>query len=126
MATSLDESEIYRRRIRPPIPLPSDNEESDEDNGREWSDLNLPWNNNDFEGSFGPNILPRHANHIEDVVGLFIGNDLFELINTETNRYYNQNSTKRKPNKKSGKFFHVTAVELKKWFGLIILMGIIK
>ena len=34
-ATSSDESEIYRRRIRRTLPLPSDTEESDEDNSRE-------------------------------------------------------------------------------------------
>ncbi|XP_048514356.1 piggyBac transposable element-derived protein 4-like [Athalia rosae] len=125
-ATSSDESEICRRKIRQPMPLPSDTEESDEDNGIDWSDLDLPRNNNDFEGSFGPNILSRDATNIEDVVELFIGNDLFEFICTETNRYYDQNSTKRKPDKESRKFFNVTPVELKKWFGLVILMGIIK
>ncbi|XP_046837222.1 piggyBac transposable element-derived protein 4-like [Vespa crabro] len=30
------------------------------------------------------------------------------------------------PDKKSAKFFNVMAVELKKWFGLTILMGIVK
>ena len=125
-ATSSDESEIYRRRIRRTLPLPSDTEESDEDNSREWSDFDLPRNNNNaFEGSSGPNVLPKDANNIEDVVELFIGNDLFEFISTETNRYYDQNFTRRKPDKKSAKFFNVTAVELKKWL-LIILMGIVK
>ncbi|OAD57516.1 hypothetical protein WN48_01925 [Eufriesea mexicana] len=48
------------------------------------------------------------------------------MFSTETNRYYDQNSTRRKLDKKSAKFFDVTVDELKKWFGLIILMGIIK
>ncbi|KAL6418457.1 hypothetical protein ACFW04_012075 [Cataglyphis niger] len=112
--TSSDESEIYRRKIRQPIPLPSDTEESDEDNGIDWSDLDLSRNNNDFEGFFGPNILSRDATNIEDVVELFIENDLFEFICTETNRYYDQNSTKRKPDKKKWKILQCYGSRIKK------------
>ncbi|XP_043514178.1 uncharacterized protein LOC122530876, partial [Frieseomelitta varia] len=125
-AESSDDSEIRRRRIRRTLPLPSDTEESDEDNSGEWSDFDLPRNNNEFEGSPGPNVFLRDTQNVENVVELFIGNNLFEFISTETKSYYNQNSNRRKPDRKSAKFFDVTAVELRKWFGLVILMGIIK
>ncbi|XP_047365376.1 piggyBac transposable element-derived protein 4-like [Vespa velutina] len=85
-AISSDESKIGRQRIRQTLPLPSDTEELDEDNSRQWSDFDLPRNNNAFEGFSGPNVLPKDTNNIEDVMELFIGNDLFEFISTETNR----------------------------------------
>ncbi|KAI4474912.1 hypothetical protein M0802_015379 [Mischocyttarus mexicanus] len=53
--------------------------ESDKDNSSEWSDFDLPRNNNAFKGSSSPNVLLRDANNNEDVVELFIGNDLFEF-----------------------------------------------
>ena len=70
----------------------------------------------------GPNVFPRDVQNVEDVAKLFIGNDLFQFINIETNRYYEQNSNRRKQDKKSAKFVDVTAGELKKWFALVILM----
>lgn len=82
---SSDDSEIRRRRIQRTLPLPSDTEESDEDISGDWSDFDLPRNNNEFEGSPGPNVFPRDIKNVEDVVELFIGHDLFEFISTETN-----------------------------------------
>nr|XP_022903201.1 piggyBac transposable element-derived protein 4-like [Onthophagus taurus] len=108
------------------VQLATDSDESDEDHSTPWSDFDLPRTNNEFEGSFGPNLFPEDTQSIEDIVKLFIGNDLFEYISSETNKYHNQNCKKRKLNKKSAKFVDVTAAELKKWFGLTILMGIVK
>ncbi|XP_047369102.1 piggyBac transposable element-derived protein 4-like, partial [Vespa velutina] len=68
-AISSDESEICRQKIRRTLPLSSDIEESDEDNR--------------FSG---PNVLPRDTNNIEDVVELFIGNDL--KISTNADRLF--------------------------------------
>lgn len=125
-AESSDDSEIGTRRIRRTLRLPTDSDESDEDDSITWSDFDLPRTNNEFEGSPGPNVFPRDTQNVEDVMELFIGNDLFEFISNETNRYYNQNFNRRKLDKKSAKFVDVTAAELRKWFGLTILMGIVK
>lgn len=124
---SSDDCKAHTRRIRRLLSLPSDPEESDEDCSLESSDVDLPNTSNDeFEGSPSPNVFPKDIQNVENAVELFIGDDFFELICTETNRYYNQNASKRKPNKKTAKFEELTVVELKKWFGLCTLMGIVK
>ncbi|KAK9294990.1 hypothetical protein QLX08_010563 [Tetragonisca angustula] len=115
---SSDDSEIRRRRIQRTLPLPSDTEESAE-SGQILIYRGTIINSKGL-------LFPRDEQYVENVVELFIGHDLFEFISAETNRYYNQNSKRRKPDKKSTEFFDVTAVELRKWFGLVILMGIIK
>uniref|UniRef100_A0A1A9UI31 Ig-like domain-containing protein n=1 Tax=Glossina austeni TaxID=7395 RepID=A0A1A9UI31_GLOAU len=57
-----------------------------------------------------------------DVMQLFLGNDLFELFTTETNRYHIQVSHKYKEYK-IAKWTDVTIQEMKKFMGLLILMG---
>ncbi|XP_025162453.1 piggyBac transposable element-derived protein 4-like [Harpegnathos saltator] len=125
-AESSEDSEIFPRKIRRTLRLPTDSDESDEEDSAQWSDFNLPRTNNKFEGSPGPNIFPKDTQSLEDIVELYIGNDLFEYISNETNKYYSQNFNRRKLDKKNAKFVDVTAPELRKWFGLAILMGIVK
>ncbi|XP_046835606.1 uncharacterized protein LOC124431580 [Vespa crabro] len=108
-AISSDESEICRQRIRRTLLLPNDTEESDEDNNRQWSDFYLPRNNNAFKGSSGPN-----------------GTTCLNLLVPKRTGTTIKIPPGESPIKKSAKFFNVTAVELKKWFGLIILMEIVK
>ncbi|XP_047360348.1 piggyBac transposable element-derived protein 4-like isoform X2 [Vespa velutina] len=125
-AESSEDSEIPTRKIRRTLQLPTDSDESDKEDSAQWSDFDLPRTNNKFEGSPGPNIFPKDTQSVEDIVELYIGNDLFEYISNETNKYYSQNCNKRKLDKKNPKFVDVTALELRKWFGLVILMGIVK
>ena len=120
------DSEVFTRRIRRTLRLPSDSDESEEDDSVPWSDADLPRTNEEFEGFPGPNVFPEETQCVEDIVELFIGKDLFEHISSETNKYYDQNCHRRKIGKKSAKFVSVTATELRKWFGLAILMGIVK
>ncbi|CAK9820306.1 hypothetical protein ANTPLA_LOCUS10546 [Anthophora plagiata] len=121
-AESSEDSEIPTRRIRRTLRLPTDSDESDEEDSAQWSDFDLPRTNNKFEGSPGPNIFPKDTQRVEDIVELYIGNDLFEYISNEINKYYSQNCNRRKLDKKNAKFVDVTAPELRKWFGLAILM----
>ncbi|KAI4476827.1 hypothetical protein M0804_013271 [Polistes exclamans] len=123
---SSDDSEAHTRNIWQLLSLSNDSEESDEDYSSEWLDYDLSNTSNEFEGFSGPNGFPRNLRKVENVVKLFIEDDLFELISTLTNKYYNQNSLKRKPNKIRSKFVDLTVAELKQWFGLTILMGIVK
>lgn len=51
---------------------------------------------------------------MKNFTNLFIRNDLFEFINIERNRYYKQNSDKKKQYKKSIIFFDIAASEIKK------------
>ena len=119
-------SEIEVRRNHRTLPLPSDSEESDQDTEDVWSDFDPPKNNDDFEGLLGPNVFPKNTDKIEDFADMFIGDDLFKFIATETNKYHAQNSHKFKVYKKTAKWVDVTILELKKWFALVILMGLTK
>ncbi|KAI4478589.1 hypothetical protein M0804_011912 [Polistes exclamans] len=123
---SSDNSTIFIRKQLRTQRLITDLDESDEEDYVLWSDFDVRRTNNEFEGSPGPNVFPEDIKSVKDIVELFIGNDLFESISNETNKYYIQNCDRRKVDKKNVKFVNVTAVELKKWFGLVILMGIVK
>lgn len=115
------------RRKRRVLPLPSSSDESDEEMHLYWTELDKTTNNNEtFRGTPGPTVFPTNTSMVDEFVDMFIGNDLFEFIATETNRYHAQNCGKYKEQKKSAKWFDVTVAELKKWFGLIIIMGLVK
>nr|XP_031830867.1 piggyBac transposable element-derived protein 4-like [Nomia melanderi]XP_031830868.1 piggyBac transposable element-derived protein 4-like [Nomia melanderi]XP_031830869.1 piggyBac transposable element-derived protein 4-like [Nomia melanderi] len=103
----------------------SDSEEKD-DNPLEWSDDDSPRNNEPFEGSPGIKIWPIYGESIEQVAKLYFTDDLFQIIVTETNKYYAKNSYKYRTSKSTGKWTELTIPELKKWFGLIIIMGLIR
>lgn len=53
-----EDSEILTKRIRWSLRLPTDLDESDEEDSAQWSDFDLPRTNNKFEGSLGLNIFP--------------------------------------------------------------------
>lgn len=71
-------------------------------------------------------IFPDNPQSVTDVTSLFIGNDLFEKIATETNRYYITNSHRYKNPAHRSKFIDVTVPELKKAFAFIIIMGLMR
>lgn len=68
------------------------------------------------------NTMPRDQNSEWEAAQLFLGDDLFELLVTETNRYRSQVANKYKEYK-AVKWVDVTVKEMKKFLGLIILMG---
>ena len=86
-----------RRRIRP---LSSDSEESDEEMNLDWTEVDEPVNTEAFRGTPGPTVFPINKSKVDEFVDMFIGNDLFEFIATETNRYHTQNGGKYKEQKK--------------------------
>ncbi|XP_050452133.1 piggyBac transposable element-derived protein 5-like [Cataglyphis hispanica] len=87
------------------------------------------WSQNDIElqlEAYGRtssvNTLPQDQENVWEIVQLFLGNDLFELFVTETNRYHSQ-VVNRYKEYKTLKWVDVTVTEMKKFLGLIILMG---
>ncbi|CAK9820225.1 PiggyBac transposable element-derived protein 4 [Anthophora quadrimaculata] len=68
------------------------------------------------------NTMPRDQKSEWEAAQLFLGDDLFELLVTETNRYRSQVANKYKEYKPV-KWVDVTVKEMKKFLGLIILMG---
>ncbi|XP_055386165.1 piggyBac transposable element-derived protein 4 [Condylostylus longicornis] len=105
----------------------SDSSENDvADENLDWSETDLPRNLNDFEGASGVKIFPENRDSVENVTSLFIGDDLFSTICEETNKYYSQNRHKYKKVEHTAKWYDVTNIELKKWFALVIIMGLVK
>uniref|UniRef100_A0A1B0AFQ3 DDE_Tnp_1_7 domain-containing protein n=1 Tax=Glossina pallidipes TaxID=7398 RepID=A0A1B0AFQ3_GLOPL len=71
----------------------------------------------------------RHLSYpqsVADVRSLFVGEDVIEKIVYETNRYHDVNNPKYKKHEHGCKCVDVTVSEMKKVFGLISLMGLIR
>ncbi|KAF8789731.1 PiggyBac transposable element-derived protein like [Argiope bruennichi] len=79
-----------------------------------------------FEGSSGVKIMPSSSESVMDIVNLFIGSDLIEHFVRESNRYHYQIVEKYRITSKTKKWKDVTVTEMKKFLGLIILMGQVK
>ena len=67
------------------------------------------------------NTIPHAQENVLEIIQLFLRNDLFESLVTETNRYRSQVLNKHKEYK-SVKWVNITVREMKKFLGLIILM----
>ncbi|XP_066585579.1 piggyBac transposable element-derived protein 4-like [Prorops nasuta] len=126
-----DSSDIVIRKRRPVPLIYTDSEDQDMNNNVE--DNNDTWSTNDrsiilepFEGSSGVKIMPSSSESVMDIVNLFIGSDLIEHFVRESNRYHYQIVEKYKITSKTKKWKDVTVTEMKKFLGLIILMGQVK
>jgi len=120
-----DDEEIPRPRTfhRRTIESDSDTETSSDEEVDEWSSFDNPPVLESFLGRRGLNSNVHCPQTVSDAIELFIGDDLFEYFVNESNRYYHQNSHNYKLYKKSGKWKNITLKEMKKFLGLIMLMG---
>ena len=66
--------------------------------------------------------MPSSSETVMDIVNLFIGSDLNEHFVKESNRYHYQIVEKYRITSKAKKWKDVTMTEIKKFWGLIILM----
>ena len=58
---------------------------------------------------------------------LFVDDEFFELMSTQTNLYKSQyNDENSRPHARLRKWYDTNAAEMKRWFGLVILTGIIE
>lgn len=80
----------------------------------------------DFIPESGPKILPANKQSIKEIVEMFIGNDLFQLMVNESNIYYHQNKDKMCKGKKMSKRNDVSLAEMKKFLDMIIMIGQVK
>lgn len=77
-----------------------------------WSDVdNIP-NIPDSTAEPGPKIFPTDKKNVKEVVELFIGNDLFQLMVNESNIYYQQNKDKMSEGKKMSKWNDIILAEI--------------
>lgn len=117
-----DEDFFHPRKRRVLPILSSDSEQSDNEEV-EWSEYDNPPNIEQFLGQSGVVVIPNNPESVIEVVQLFIGNDLFDYMAEETNRYHSQNVDRFKDSGKSVKWKDVSTVELKKMLGPLLLMG---
>ncbi|XP_026482480.1 uncharacterized protein LOC113389675 [Ctenocephalides felis] len=102
--------------------MPSDSENSD-NKEVEWSDIDNPPIIEPYLGQSGV-FKPNNPQSVIKVVQLFLGNDLFDYMAEESNRYRSQNIDRFKNSASSLKWKDVSAVEL--MLGLLLLMGKIR
>ena len=106
------------------------NREEEENSESESSDV---WCENDkkpsrgpFLGTSGVNIVIDHPVSVADVVITVIGDDLIQLLTEQSNLYHRQNEQKWKMLPKTLKWSNITPEEMRKFMGLIVLMGQIR
>nr|XP_012147783.1 PREDICTED: piggyBac transposable element-derived protein 4-like [Megachile rotundata] len=133
-----DSSEVIIRKRSSVLPLRYSDSEDDEisnieDDANNGADNDDTWSTNDegitlepFEGSPGIKIMPNSPENLIESVNLFIGNYFFEHLVMEYNRYHYQVMEKYHISSKAKKWTDITVPEMKKFLGLIILMGQVK
>lgn len=119
-----DSEDIFTRRRNPRIPLQSSTSSDSEDEIiPDWSETDTEPVIEDFLGQVGVVMMPENPASIMSVLQLFIGDDLFEYMAQETNRYHAQNIHKFKVSAKTLKWRDVSVSDMKKMMGLLLLMG---
>ncbi|CAK9820028.1 hypothetical protein ANTQUA_LOCUS10414 [Anthophora quadrimaculata] len=120
----------YRRELNKKYNVSSESEdletEVDQAVTEEWTEEDTFPNLEPFTGICGTSTSLQKNCNVKKAVNCIFGNKFFEIISEETNRYYLQNVHKYKYNSKQGKWRNVSCSEIKKVFGIFILMGQIR
>jgi hypothetical protein len=98
-------------------------EQSDIETVDGWSKRDNTPNVEGFSGNPGVSVNTENPTNIAQVVSTMIGNDLVELFAEQSNLYNRQNVDKWKMSPKSLKWTDIIKSEMKKFLGLILLMG---
>ncbi|XP_026469574.1 piggyBac transposable element-derived protein 4-like [Ctenocephalides felis] len=117
------DEDFFNPRRRRVLPIMSSDSEGSDSEEVEWSEFDNHPNIEPFLGQSGVVLKPNNPQSVSEVVQLFLGNDLFDYMAEESNRYHSQNIDRFKDSAKSLKWKDVSAVELKKMLGLLLLMG---
>jgi hypothetical protein len=88
-----------------------------------WSKSDKTPNVEGFLGNPGVNVDTDDPSDITQVASAVIGDDLIQLFAEQSNLYHRQNVDKWKISPKSLKWTDITNAEMKKFLGLILLMG---
>ena len=100
-------------------PRPGDDTDDEEEEAR-WTDQLIDIQVPDFLAATGINLVLNNPNEL-DIFLAFIGDDLWDKMVEESNRYAHQKLGDRFEN-----FRAVTRAELKAFIGITIIMGIVK
>ncbi|XP_015436031.1 PREDICTED: piggyBac transposable element-derived protein 4-like [Dufourea novaeangliae] len=101
-------------------------DESDKEDVDVWTEIDHAPNLEPFLGKSQINTMPNDPSSICEVVSLFFGDDLFQFMVDETNRYRLQNRDKMRDNKNSLQWKNINIMELKHFIGLILIMGLVR
>ena len=74
-------------------------------------------------GTSGVNLVIDHTVSVADIVNTIIGDDLIQLLTEQTKLHHRQNEQKWKMLCKTLKWSNITPEEMRKFMGLIVLMG---
>jgi len=113
---------VRRTRV---FPLTISDDESENDYEEEiihqWTEVDIPPTIEPFLERTGLNIIPQNGVLLS--LDVFLDDNFYELMVTETNRYHHQNVEQYVTKKKTIKWTDLTISEFKKFLGLLILMG---
>ena len=98
-------------------------ESSDNITSDVWCKMDKKPSNEPFLGTTGLNIVIDNPESVPEVVSSVIGDDLILLLTEQSNLYHSQNAEKWKVSPKTLKWSNITPEEMRKFLGLIILMG---
>ena len=96
---------------------------SDDKTSDMWCNIDKQPSNEPFFGTTGLNIVIDNPESFVEVVSSIIADDLIHLLTEQSNLYYIQNVQKLKVLPKTLKWSNITPEEMRKFLGLIILMG---
>lgn len=119
-------SDIIVRRIKNKgRPIISESESDEEDSVEsDWSEVDFTPDFHACLERFGLQVACTQD--ILSTVELFIGDDLFDLFTTQTNLYHNQQYNNNDESTKIKAWIDTNVVEMKKFLGLVVIMGIVK
>ena len=101
----------------------SEPENSDDKTSDVWCKTDTKPSNEPFLGTTGLNIVIDNPESVAEIVSLVIGDDLIHLLTEHSNLYRSQNAEKWKVSLKRLQWSNITLEEMRKFLGLIILMG---
>jgi len=101
----------------------SETESSDDTTSDVWCKTDKKPSNEPFLGTTGLNIVIDNLESVVEVVSSVIGDDLILLLTEQSNLYHSQNAEKWKVSPKTLKWSNITPEEMRKYLGLITLMG---
>ena len=88
-----------------------------------WCKTDKQPSNDSFLGTTGLNIVIDNPESVAEVVSSVIADNIILLLTEQSNLYHSQNAEKWKVSPKTLKWSDITPEEVRKFLGLIILMG---
>jgi len=96
---------------------------TDDETSDVWCKMDKKPSKKPFLGTTGLNIVIDNPVSVVEVMSSVTGDDLVLLLTEQSNLYHSQNAEKWKVSPKTLKLSNITPEEMRKFLGLIILLG---